>query len=261
MSLSPEIRAQLLKKTQEQAVVLLDDLQHLREVVGKEQTNAGEIRRLSGVLRRLLVSREIANIATPRIGRIEFSAPDNTPFYKAENKVPLFFFLSGRAKIFGWSGALWAFSEPLDTTAQQLLKKSEEFVGDLTIDCTVSLRLEGFLRQRVIFYRDQWATREDVIKYVANVASGVHTTEAKDEKEILIAQIRSSNRIFFKDGGVHVELLDKGPYSVETNFEYKADSIDPVLIEILATARFLTESPMVENLESIIREEVEHMSP
>ncbi len=239
-------------------MVLIDDLDHMRGVVGTDQTKVGDIRRMSGILRRLLVNREIAKIATPRIGKIEFSAPDNTPFYRAERKIPFVFFLSGRARVFGWSQALWAFEAPSNLTSNDIIKKSQEIIGGHEYTDTVSLRLENFLNQRVLCYRGKWASREQIIKYVANVASGVHTTAPKNEHEILLAKIRSANRIVFKDGGVHVELLGYGLHWDETRFDYKPGSIDPVLIELLAAAKFLCESPMVVDLERIIREEVGH---
>ena len=41
----------------------------------------------------------------------------------------------------------------------------------------------------------------------------------------------------------------------EINFEYRQDTIDPVLIELLATAKFLSISIAVTELENIIAEE------
>ena len=253
VGITPEIRSQLLENTREQALVFLDDMRHIRSVVAKESTDAGEVRRLSGLLRRLLINREISKIANPRIGRFELSAPDNNPFYKAAKIRPFLFFLSGRTKVFGHNTTLWAIDVPPQTTSDEIARKA--LVDDFERDRTVTLPLENFLKQRVLCYRGEWATREQVIKYVANVASGVHTTAPKDDYELLLAKVRSANRIYYKDGGIHVALLDQGLNSDEINFEYRQDSIDPVLIELLATAKFLSISIAVTELENIIAEE------
>lgn len=254
MSLSPEVRRQLWEQTREQTEVLLDDLQHIRSVIAKDDTDSGDVRRLSGILRRLLVNREITKIATPRIGKLVLSAPDNNPIYKAARKTPHLFFLSGRVNIFGWNGTLWAIDVDPGTPPEQY--KQKVLPDDFDQERTIELRLENFLAQRVLCYRGQWANREQVIKYVANVASGVHTTAPRSKDQILLAQIRSANRISYRDGGVHVALLDHGLDSDETKFRCTPDSIDPVLIELLSAGHFLSISPEVKRLERVIAEKI-----
>ena len=235
--------------------MLLDDLQHIRNVVANDDTDSGDIRRLSGTIRRLLVDREITKIATPRIGRLVLLAPDNNPYYKATKKIPALFFLSGRVNIFGWNGVICAAE---DMTRFKLPgKKVRRTVAPKGFDPerTIELRLENFLKQDVLCYQGEWVSRGAVIKYVANVASGVHTTAAKTEEEILLAKIRSGNYLSIEKGGVHVELMKHGLDSDETEFKHTPDSVDPVLIELLAAGHFLSISPDIKKLETIIAKE------
>lgn len=250
MSLSPEMRDQLLEKTRESAVVFLDDIKYIREVVAKDDTDSGEIRRLSGTIRRLLVHREIAKIATPRIGRLLLLAPDNKPYYKSVKKNHIVFFLSGRVNVFGWNGTICATELPAETPDNELMQAV--MPEDFDLNRTVELRLENFLTQHVLYYQGEWVSREAVIKYVANVASGVHTTTAKTEEEKLLAKIRSGNYLSIEEAGVHIELMKHGSDSDETEFKHTPNAVDPVLIELLAASHFLSISPDIKKLETII---------
>jgi hypothetical protein len=51
-----------------------------------------------------------------------------------------------------------------------------------------------FLRQPVFFIHGKWITRNQVIKYVANIGSGVHSGTPQTEDEKRIASIRNSAR-------------------------------------------------------------------
>jgi len=82
MALSPANRQKLLETTREPAIALAEDVAHLRQFAGKMDPTASELRRLSSILRRLLVERDLGAVAAPRIGKILLNAPDNKPFYK-----------------------------------------------------------------------------------------------------------------------------------------------------------------------------------
>src|SRR5689334_6608743 len=84
MALSEEKRQQLLKSTREAAVAVLEDLGHLRELVGTFPPDNAEVRRTSSVLRRLLVEQGIVRVSGPRLGRrLIIDGPDNTKFYRS----------------------------------------------------------------------------------------------------------------------------------------------------------------------------------
>ena len=81
--------------------------------------------------------------------------------YKAAKIRPFLFFLSGRTKVFGHNTTLWAIDVPPQTTSDEIARKA--LVDDFERDRTVTLPLENFLKQRVLCYRGEWATREQVI--------------------------------------------------------------------------------------------------
>lgn len=127
---------------------------------------------------------------------------------------------------------------------------------ELNIQATVELQLDGFLKQNVLCYRGDWVSRTEVIKYVANVASGIHSGRAKEREELILARIRSSSSFSVRDGGIHLELFSHGIDVDETTFKHAPDGIDPVLVELLAAATFLADSPFVGNLEAAIHAEL-----
>ena len=56
--------------TRETAAAFIEDMRHLRDVVNKP--DATELRRLTNILRRLLIDGDLGKIAAPRIGRFEY---------------------------------------------------------------------------------------------------------------------------------------------------------------------------------------------
>src|SRR5271169_4803361 len=98
--LSQERRAALIGSSRKAAAALLDDIAYLREVIEKP-TDAAEVRRLSSVLRRLVIECDIQIVAAPRVGKIMIPTPDNDRFYKLAKNHPLRIFASGGTKIFG----------------------------------------------------------------------------------------------------------------------------------------------------------------
>ncbi len=249
-------RAERLEATREAAVAFLEDVQYLRSMTQRSDLSAAEIRRLSGLLRRLLVDRDLLKISAPRIGRVLLRAPDNNPYYRAERHRPFMFFASGRANVLGgFSGVILAYdvvSHPLAP-----IWSSKVTVPEVDINKTVDLKLDGFMSQRVLCYRGKWVHRGAVIKYVANVASGVHSGHPKDPDEILLAQMRSSTILSRRGDGVHIELFPHGVDTDTTVFSHRPEALDAVLIELLAAASFFIETPSIAALERFIQDELE----
>ena len=59
MRLSPEQQAKMLADTRDAAVAFLEELHHFREIIEREETSPGELRRASVPLRRLLIDRDL----------------------------------------------------------------------------------------------------------------------------------------------------------------------------------------------------------
>jgi hypothetical protein len=70
MTLSDDERRAMIAATHDMALAMVDDLEHIRELLAKSEPTAGDIRRMSNVLRRILIdnSGDLRKVATPRIG-------------------------------------------------------------------------------------------------------------------------------------------------------------------------------------------------
>lgn len=76
-TMSESDRQKFLEDTKGQAVALLEDLAHFREILSRPNPFRGDLRRISATLRRLLIERSITMVAGPRIGRLHFLIDDN----------------------------------------------------------------------------------------------------------------------------------------------------------------------------------------
>src|SRR5437868_1161900 len=103
MSMNPEHKAELLASTREAAIACVEDVAHMRDVLSRLDPDRGELRRLSAILRRLLIDNggDLRRIAPPRVGRLELLIPDNKAIYAADRKNPYTFFGSASVETFG----------------------------------------------------------------------------------------------------------------------------------------------------------------
>jgi hypothetical protein len=241
MALSPENKKKLFEATRESAIALAEDVAHLRLYAGKKNPTPGELRRLSSILRRLLVERDLSTVAAPRIGTLRLNAPDNNPFYKANDDYV--FFASGGAEAFERAYRGLGIS-----------KGTRSRTREAPPDRMVALSLDGFLTQRVLCLTGQWVSRNSVIKYVANVTSGVHSKTPTKEDEKLLSRIRCV--VTFAPTPTPLISVNYGAIIEETaEFVYSPDKLDPVLLELLATIQFVVSSPDVHALEAAIAAE------
>jgi hypothetical protein len=257
MKLIEERRKELLAATREAAAAFIEDMPHIRDVLNRLDPDRGEVRRLSGVLRRLLIDKggDLRDISAPRTGRLTFSTPDNKPVYKADKKQPYAFFGSAGVAVFG----VIMRAAAIEATAKP------QPLEDFHFDRCIPLPMDNFLSQHVLCLQGQWITRRDAIKYMANVASGVHSGAPRDDIENTIARIRRSASYSLKVGptgrqAAGISFNIDALYPNEPPFLYEPNAIDPVLVEVLATAHFLVKSPDVEQLESLVRAELVQFS-
>lgn len=265
-SLSPEQRKKLLEETRHAAIAFVEDMEYFRDLNAKMETNRAELRRLSVTLRRLLVDADVSNVATPRVGRVKILAPNNELIYKLPTKLRILFFSGGGATVFGIK-----FGRCLFLNAGKTLHRPEakaravqKKIESIDEDQRISLRLDDFLSQRVICYRGLWITRRAVIKHVAHMGSGAHSDTPKSREDGIVEQIRSSCRYDVVDGKVQMHVLPEfGPDSAPMTFgpanfpaSFAASSLDPLLVELLATAQLLATSPDLHALEKVVMEEL-----
>jgi hypothetical protein len=121
-------------------------------------------------------------------------------------------------------------------------------------DKIILLKISNFLSQRVIFWNGEWISRRDVVKYVANVAHGVHSGSAKTPVEQALADFRHHIMIGLRGGeNVGIAILPPNQQFDEAKLRFSASGIDGTLIELFAAARYLVESASVVELEKTIR--------
>jgi hypothetical protein len=133
------------------------------------------------------------------------------------------------------------------------------------------MRVDNFLAQRVLCYMGQWITCRQAIKYMANFASGVHSNNPVTPEDLLTEQIRGACSYEILEGQVRVHILrgfkpaDGAPSPSTTitfkpaketpDAAFKPEALDPVLVEMLAVANMLSQSPDISRLQDLIREE------
>lgn len=242
VSLSKEVRQELLRTSRGAAQALAEDIPHLREVLARPDPSPAELRRVSAILRRLLVERDLSIVAAPRIGRIHLLAPDNKPAIKSGRQY--LFFLSGGVDLFGTS------------TRPCMIESGDQTpLPDFDHSRRIAVQLDGFVSQPTLCLNGTWISRGAIIKYVANITSGVHSRMPEEEEERTLERIRSVvtfSRTSLGMANIHVDFdaINIGP----KDFSYSETRIDPVLIELLSAIYFLVTSPKVLALEQFIRE-------
>lgn len=234
----------------------LEDMAYLRKLLPAEQHSPADIRRLSGILRRLLVERAIPIIAAPRVGRIRIPEPDNKPIYRAAEREELEFFLSGGATLYGATFralAVWSINPAR-------LRPLVPIEGQIDPGAVVQVPADNFLNQKVLCLQRQWASRRDAIKYIANVASGVHAGEPDSDAERLVRRIRRCVTILpeRKDGNIsaNIQVNMDAVAGADPPVVYNEHAFDPVLVEVLTAAHLLCESSDVKGLEEVVAREL-----
>ena len=189
---------------------------------------------------------DLLSIAAPRIGKILLISQDNTPIYRAESTEPFPFGCTLGATLFG------AYFSAM------IIEKNRfgRSIPNFNPDAKVLLRLESFLTQKVLCVWGQWISRRAVLKYMANIASGVHSGSPQTGEELAIARARCAAWVKMEDNIPAVTFNGVGLEDGSPEPKYGPDLLDPVLLEVFATAHFLVSSPLVSELEEIIRKEV-----
>jgi hypothetical protein len=253
MTISPETKARLLEATKEAAAAFGEDMAYLREALERaDRTTPGELRRLSAILRRLLIENDLRSIAPPRIGPLSLLMPDNSAIYTAARKHSVRIFESGGVHVFNNE------IRAIITGARGGIALDPAFDKNKTV--TVSQ--DGFLNQKVLAHNDEWATRAQVIKYIANSSAGVHSKSTKNSSppeafEILLSRLRRCFK-FTKEGDTGMKItVDWAAFGGinSSDFKWTPNSIDSVLVELLCAAHFLAISPDIHSLELAIHKE------
>lgn len=174
MPIPLDTAAKLRTATRDAAFAFIEDLEYIRKLTAESVPSRGDIRRLSCVLRRLLIddNGDLRKIAPCRTGRVELLAPDLKPYIKA---VPNYFIDCCGVIISAWPvGQRPKVDVPSGKPMELLLSQ------------------DGFLAQPVMCFRGLWIRRGSIIKYVANIASGVHSKVPVTIEDHAIALAKTS---------------------------------------------------------------------
>ena len=131
----------------------------------------------------------------------------------------------------------------------------------------ISLNLERFLSQRVLCLGGNWITRLEAIKHIAYWGQGIHLEgDKRTWADEVATEIRKSCTYIATTSGLQVQLFKDSPYwDLNIKFDEQGErqpmeaslaTVDPLLVELLAAAQFMAESPKILELEASIREEL-----
>jgi hypothetical protein len=233
-------------QTREDAAVLLDDMEFMRESIQKDQIRSGEIRRMSAILRRFLVDGMIKKVSSPRTGKINIICPDESKFVISNKKQKFLFFGLGFIKIFG-----------IYVACPTIENSNNPRNIDFNPEQSVSLTVDEFKKQNVIAFQGVWITRHDIIKFIANKAGGVHSDERREKpKEKIIQSVRTTVNVKLYNEAIILCSNISSFVSTQIPSIIDRSNVDWVLIELLSTASFLVNSPDIYELEKFIKREM-----
>lgn len=252
MPMTPEYRDKAIRDSKESAAAFLEDLAYFRVVLDRVEPSRGELRRLTGSVRRLLIDRDLITVASPRLERqFLVNTNDVNPIIKAMTDVPGTLYFNGGATVFG-----------MDARQVKFFKKgsiTEPEKGSL--DAMITLNLDGFLNQRVLCLNGEFVTRRSAIKYIAYTAAGIHAgdprTQTDQKAEPILKEIR--RRALCTKTGYQIDptpMLFGTKPDQDHPFMYSPDAIDVVLLELLATLHYLVRSEDTKELEAMVRKEL-----
>lgn len=234
-----------LRATRDAAVAFAEDRDFIRQLLAQTDPVPADIRRSSAIARRLLIDGDLGRISPPRIGKLLLRTFDNRVVYKI-NSEDIGLFVSGGISAFGVSSRMFAL----------MTNDATRRMNVASPDAVAHVDLTSFIKQRVICCAGIWATRADVIRYVANVLSGVHSGQAKSAQDVALGRSRNVLRYSLAADMPTMDVNMQGIRDPAFERPYDGKALDPPLIEIMATLTCLRDSPALDALEAAIRSEV-----
>ena len=259
MVLGRSEKAAMIASTHEAACNLRDDLSYIRSTIAKLEIESADLRRMSAVLRRLLIDNQgdLRKVAPPRLGkRVEIVAYDSREFLKESLGRSIALCTLGVSGLFGIpqeSIAIFQNNSPVENPNIKI----RGFRGAPTPP--ILLSLDKFMSQNVLCFNGIWARRIDVIKFVANVAGGVHSGKNIEPIDFILDEARKHAVFRLEDGQPKIEFsVDLFPGNTIRGVDFRRRGVDFVLLQLMVAARYLTISPDIHALEKTINSEVEN---
>lgn len=227
--------------TYEAAFALLDDLNFIREAVDKAAPSRTDVRRISGVLRRLLLEDHLTEVAGPRVGSLRFPIFDNVATL-AETKND--FVSVGLAPFYGFNNGLFSvFHSEIRGEAFFAMPPDERPVREV--------RRDGLLSDKVARLEGLEISRADVLKFICHHDFGIHFVGKNAAAFAAIKRFR--NAITFSvnpDGMLQLTRRD-----LDTG-RPKGALMDLAHAHTFSTAFFLVSAPDVQNLARVLEAEI-----
>jgi hypothetical protein len=236
-------------KAKELLQVTLDDLRYILGIGANEDPDPPELRRVSLVLRRLLLPGRgddlLQRCAKHLNHKIIVPSRNYGTALDCLTQGKITFFQRGGASLWGvnYEGVV---NGPAEET------KGVDFHSSPV--CEIDL---GAFRDEVVlgFYA-KTISRTDVIEYMANKAGGGHFDVNRQAKHALLDQIREVLMLRRTPTGITIEIHRDRYFKPSDLFTLKRDKIDPASAEILATCCWLAKSPSLGKLRSRLEEEL-----
>jgi hypothetical protein len=243
MALDPAIAEARRLETRDAASAFLEDFDHTRELLSSRFPVRRDARHISAILRRLLVESDLHTIAGPRLGRIEIVGPNlDLAYLNIADRKPIAFY----ASIFAGLGIAPAYAthySPSDAGSQSVQIDLKPFSVD------------GFRDQKVIWFRDTWISRTDLIRYVANEKAGVHSQQERRVNTRTISLLEMIMTMSLDSKGIcNIKMADVPPIAPRST--YRGNALNPVLLEMILAASALFSSPDIIRLASYVRSEL-----
>ena len=239
--LSDAERQRLIIETSESAAALSDDLKHFRRLLAQPDFSTGDARRLSAQLRRLLVDGDLRSVAAPRIvGKIYVQAPQLHRLHKADpSTLDIVSIADVQFAASKFSGFL------MGRNIDGLFDPAER----------VPLHVQHFTEQKIIFHAGRWITRQNIIEYVANALSGIHSGKKSTDRSFeQIEKVRRRIRLKLRGNDTaSVSIYTTDEKSESAKFE--PGEFDLAHVHLMATAQLLVSDPAIINLERVIDNE------
>jgi len=228
-------------------ITILEDLEHLSKLWDTSETKNADIRNSVHILRRLLIYGDLQKSANTRKYQLLIDAPDLKSFIKATRYGLIDFYQAGGANVLGVYVSNAMVSKGVSHRLSRIMNERHP-------DAIVQLSIQSFLRQQCFSLKGEFVSREDVIKFVANKAGNAHFD--RKGRDITIDRIRSVCHICLTEGGIptinfNTDALEKDNFSFDPN----PKNIDPIFIEVAATAKILTESPVIKAYRELLKNE------
>ena len=243
MAMPSELAERARKETHEQAIALVEDFARFRAVLASKSLSSSDVRGMAPHVRRLLIEDDLRKVADPRVGRLQITAPVIGPYVVQSASTPFRIFVTGGINVAGYMQEMFVVrygpgNGPLGPLGNP---------GD-----RMSLSLDRYLSQDALCFDGQWIRRRDIIKFVANYASSVHSKRAPSEVDQLLARMRNEFGMSSQGGAV---VTMPRPPALQGEYKHQPDQIDVAQYEMLCTVHHVLQSPDVHRLEASIRTE------